>query len=327
MTEKYTFMDLIYDVLNESEESLNPVEIWRKAVDLNLDKKLNSNGKTPISTLEARIYTDVKKSNSKFFIVSRQPTKFGLKERKYQENLESKKESSGKNHKEEELRTQKGKFKERDLHPLLVKFLFESALFDVYAKTIYHEKSIKEKGGQNEWLHPDVVGVHFGFNDFEKTSFDLLKKLNVIKHKLYSFEIKISLDWSNLKSSYFQAVSNSSWANEGYLVVFDFDENDEIMQELRRLNANFGIGLIKLDTEISNSKILLASKQRQIDSVTLDILTEKNPNFREFLDDIVKDIQINEVGGNIAGKYDDIFDDEKMQKYIKDKKMDANGIN
>ena len=325
--EKYTFSDLAYDVLNNSRESLKSQEIWQKAVELGFDKKLNSSGRTPKDSLAALLYTDVKKQDSKFIVLSRQPTRFGLKGRKYQEITESKKEIDSVNCVALEQKVKKEKFKERDLHPLLVKFLFESPLFDVYAKTIYHEKSIKEKGGQNEWLHPDVVGVHFGFNDFAKTSFDLLKKLNVINHKLYSFEIKISLDWSNLKSSYFQAVSNSSWANEGYLVVFDFDENDEIMQELRRLNANFGIGLIKLDTEISNSKILLPSKQRQIDSVTLDILTEKNPNFKEFLDDIIKDIQINEVGGNIAGKYDDVFDDEKMQKHIKDKKMDTNGIN
>nr|WP_314467949.1 HTH domain-containing protein [uncultured Campylobacter sp.] len=325
--EKYTFSDLAYDVLNNSRESLKSQEIWQKAVELGFDKKLNSSGRTPKDSLAALLYTDVKKQDSKFIVLSRQPTRFGLKGRKYQEITESKKEIDSVNCVALEQKVKKEKFKERDLHPLLVKFLFESPLFDVYAKTIYHERSIKEKGGQNEWLHPDVVGVHFGFNDFAKTSFDLLKKLNVINHKLYSFEIKISLDWSNLKSSYFQAVSNSSWANEGYLVVFDFDENDEIMQELRRLNTNFGIGLIKLDTEILSSKILIASKQRQIDSVTLDILTEKNPNFKEFLDDIVKDIQINEVGGKIAGNYDDVFDDEEIQKHIKDKKMETNGIN
>jgi hrgA protein len=325
--EKYTFSDLAYDVLNNSREPLKSQEIWQKAVELGFDKKLNSGGITPKDSLAALLYTNVKKQDSKFIALSRQPTRFGLKGRKYQEIAESKKEIDSENCVALEQKVKKEKFKERDLHPLLVKFLLESPLFDVYAKTIYHEKSIKEKGGQNEWLHPDVVGVHFGFNDFAKTSFDLLKKLNVINHKLYSFEIKISLDWSNLKSSYFQAVSNSSWANEGYLVVFDFDENDEIMQELRRLNANFGIGLIKLDTEILSSKILIASKQRQIDSVTLDILTEKNPNFKEFLDDIVKDIQINEVGGKIGGNYDDVFDDEKIQKHIKDKKMETNGIN
>jgi len=325
--EKYTFSDLAYDVLNNSREPLKSQEIWQKAVELGFDKKLNSGGITPKDSLAALLYTNVKKQDSKFIALSRQPTRFGLKGRKYQEIAESKKEIDSENCVALEQKVKKEKFKERDLHPLLVKFLLESPLFDVYAKTIYHEKSIKEKGGQNEWLHPDVVGVHFGFNDFAKTSFDLLKKLNVINHKLYSFEIKISLDWSNLKSSYFQAVSNSSWANEGYLVVFDFDENDEIMQELRRLNANFGIGLIKLDTEILSSKILIASKQRQIDSVTLDILTEKNPNFKEFLNDIVKDIQINEVGGKIGGNYDDVFDDEKIQKHIKDKKMETNGIN
>lgn len=44
----------------------------------------------------------------------------------------------------------------------------------------------------------------------------------------------------------FQAVSNSSWANEGYLVVLQ-EIDSEVLSELRRLNQSFGIGVIKLE--------------------------------------------------------------------------------
>jgi hypothetical protein len=34
--------------------------------------------------------------------------------------------------------------------------------------------------------------------------------------------MKKELNFSNLRESYFQAVSNSSWANEGYLVTAEY---------------------------------------------------------------------------------------------------------
>lgn len=43
-------------------------------------------------------------------------------------------------------------FSERDLHPLLVRFVNDR--FDGYAKTIFHEKSDKSR-------HPDLVSGHF----------------------------------------------------------------------------------------------------------------------------------------------------------------------
>jgi len=43
-------------------------------------------------------------------------------------------------------------------------------LFDTHfkanLKTIYHENSNKTTKGQNEWLHPDLVGVYFPFKDY-----------------------------------------------------------------------------------------------------------------------------------------------------------------
>lgn len=63
------------------------------------------------------------------------------------------------------------------------------------------------------------------------------------------------LSWSNLKECYFQAVSNSSFANEGYLVVFE-EFDDEILEELIRLNASFGIGVIKLESSTAESRTL-----------------------------------------------------------------------
>ncbi|WP_338982612.1 hypothetical protein [Spiroplasma endosymbiont of Eupeodes luniger] len=116
-------------------------------------------------------------------------------------------------------------FNERDLHSVVVKFLHNSA-FNISSKTIFHELSSKKVSGKNKWLHPDIVGVHFPFNDFSKKTLKLQKEyLGSLKTKFYSFELKKELSFANLRESYFQAVSNSSWANEGYLVALKISES------------------------------------------------------------------------------------------------------
>jgi len=80
----------------------------------------------------------------------------------------------------------------------------------------------------------------------------------------FRFELKVSLNFGNLRQSYFQAVSNSSWANEGYLVTLRIDDDPTFKDEVRRLNNAFGIGIIKLNPEnIYESEILFPSRINQ----------------------------------------------------------------
>ncbi|HEG8198116.1 TPA: HrgA protein, partial [Campylobacter jejuni] len=190
-------------------------------------------------------------------------------------------------------------FHERDLHPLLVKFLYENLDFNLNCKTIYHEQSKKGKGGEDKWNYPDIVGVYFPYDDYEKETITLLENIKQNSYKLFSFELKIALNFSNLKECYFQALSNSSWANEGYLVVLQ-EIDSEVLSELRRLNQSFGIGVIKLDIQ------------------TLNMLINKNPNFKEFIDDINKQIKVGKEA-KIQANFDEIKSDEEMEKYLKEK--------
>jgi hypothetical protein len=41
--------------------------------------------------------------------------------------------------------------------------------------------------------------------------------------------MKKNLNFTNLREYYFQAVSNSSWANEGYIVALDIDEDESFL--------------------------------------------------------------------------------------------------
>ncbi|GAA8231186.1 hypothetical protein HpKG56_05990 [Helicobacter pylori] len=192
----------------------------------------------------------------------------------------------------------------------------------------YHEKAKKGKKGKSEWNYPDIVGVYFpydkyfAYNKYKKETLIFLNRTGQKKHKLFSFELKKELNFSNLKESYFQAVSNSSWANEGYLVVKNIKE--DVLDELRRLNQSFGIGVIKLESEISNSKILLPAKEREIDIPTLNMLVEQSPvDFKPFMKDINKQIKKGLDTPIEMKSFDKVLDDEEIQKYIKDKGIQA----
>ncbi len=117
-------------------------------------------------------------------------------------------------------------------------------------------------------------------------------------------------------------MSNSTWANEGYLVVKNIKE--DVLDELRRLNQNFGIGVIKLESEISNSKILLPAREREIDIPTLNMLVEQSPvDFKPFMEEINKQIEKGLDTPIEMNGFDKVLDDEEIQKYIKDKGIQA----
>ena len=212
------------------------------------------------------------------------------------------------------------KFIERDLHPLLVKFADSFFHFrGAKLKTIFHENSIKQKKGYNKWIHPDLVGVYFTFNDklreYEKVIIDFQNDFSITATKLFSFELKIRVDISNLREYYFQAVSNSSWANEGYLVTLKLD--DEVIEEARRLANSFGIGLIKLDAEnVEEGQILVpATYQKEIDIDSMDRLASENKDFATFLQNIIDDKKIKKVNS----RYDKVMEDTEIYKYLTDK--------
>ncbi|EJC19603.1 HTH domain-containing protein [Helicobacter pylori] len=319
-----TYKELGKKVLEQAEKPLSTEEIWERACEMGLDKERPSIGRTPWST----IGSDLGKDKKQFYVARKKGNAFFYwlksREREFppQETPDSKEEDDGQSECSDTAEKQKNSFHERDLHPLLVKFLNEDPNFNLQCKTIYHEKCKKDKKGKGEWNYPDIVGVYFPQNDRHKNykieTLEFLHHTGQNSYKLFSFELKVRINFSNLKESYFQAVSNSSWANEGYLVVFNID--DEVLNELRRLNQSFGIGVIKLESEISNSKILLPAKEREIDMQTLNMLIDDSPeDFKPFIKDINKQIKAGfDTHVKVAG-LDPVLDDEAMRKHIEDK--------
>ena len=304
----YTFLELAIEVLTLSKKPLSPIEIWEFAKKNNLSNKIESEGKTPEHTIGARIYVDIRDNkDSCFFKATTRPTRFALKNVQF-DNIDQEVEGSIE-------ADSKNKFKERDLHILLSTFVNINSEFQCLTKTIYHEQSPKQKKGINEWLHPDIVGVHFPDEDYSPEIVSLQTQLGYRKYKIYSFEMKRYLDFSNLRESYFQAVSNSSWANEGYLVAYDISDDSDFIQELRRLNNAFGIGIIKLNAEhISQSQVLYPSKILEtLDWDTINRLSE-NPVFQDFL----KEITSTKRSNTQKKVYDDVFsNDEECAEYCR----------
>lgn len=296
---------------------------------MGLDKECND-GKILSHSLGSQLGEHNIKEEDKQFYVARKEGKsffYWLKSRERefppQETPDSKEEDDEQSECSGTAKKQKNSFHERDLHPLLVKFLSEDPNFKLLCKTIRHEECKKGKGGECKWNYPDIVGVYFPYNKYKEETLKFLHHTGQEKHKLFSFELKKELSFSNLKESYFQAVSNSTWANEGYLVVFNID--DEILNELRRLNQSFGIGVIKLESEISNSKILLPAKEREIDIPTLNMLIEQSPkDFEPFMANINKQIEKGlDTAVDMENFFDEVLDDEAMQEHIEDKGIKA----
>ncbi len=175
-------------------------------------------------------------------------------------------------------------YEERDLHKLLSSYL---KVTGVYSKTIFHEQSTFGKDSNQIWTHPDMVGIKF-LNLHSKASQNFIKSINrVDTFKLSSYELKKEINSdSELKKAFFQAVSNSSWANYGYLVAFEFSDN--LTEEMERLNQSFGIGVIELNANPFQSKVLFQPKYRDLDFSTIDKLCKINREFEKFIEQTEK---------------------------------------
>ena len=211
-------------------------------------------------------------------------------------------------------------FEERDLHKLLSTYLKS---IGVYSKTIFHENSNRKDDNQI-WTHPDMIGIRY-LNLQRKTSRDFLKAINQVEtFKINSYELKKEINTdSELKKAYFQAVSNSSWANYGYLVAFEI--SNSLTEELERLNQSFGIGVIVLNSNPYQSKVLFQAKLRTLDFKTIDKLCKINKDFEKFIEQIEKlltaeDRYYKAIEKELNEFCDDYFEkDTEIEKYCKDK--------
>ena len=322
---KLSYLELSIQALEALNRPATYRDVWEYIKQNQLYKQLKSYddtigiasiGKTPYDSIGAFLYTEAKKSDGKDYTEVSRPKYFLLPTHRDKdikipvepEDIPSKSRLST--------------FHERDLHPLLTLFLNGSQTFNARSRTIYHEQSNKKQRGADKWLYPDMVAVNFEYADYENNQLlNFIKKFDRLPLRIYSFEIKIRLDYSNYKENFFQAVSNSSWANEGYLVNLHVDEDESFMDALQKLSSSFGIGVIKLDAEnVPQSQVLIPARYKEnIDYATAHELAGKNPNFSKFLQTVVD--YDPKYPDRFTKEFDEVWDDEKLEKHIKDKKI------
>ena len=288
-----TYYDAAKKVLEQSDVPMKVDEIWERACELGYDKIIAEtlNGKmskTPIASLGAKIYTDIKFNPDTTIFVKVGKGKFLLKSKINNTNqslINEINNLSEEEDSEEITENTNKKILEEDLHIPLTKYLYS---MKIYSKTINANATDINLKGKMKWGTPDIVAVTF--KDYiNKSVLELFNHINLPTTELYAYELKLKLTLGSLTEYYFQALSNSGWANESWLVAMEIDENnyDELMEEIKRLNQSFGVGVIKLDyNNPEDSEILFSAKKRNyLDIDTMHKLCY-NRQFQDFINDV-----------------------------------------
>lgn len=188
-------------------------------------------------------------------------------------------------------------FSEHQLYPILIEYL--KSELKLFCMRIDEKRSKNSRGsGGNQWLHPDIVAMQPVDKDWNELVRSCVKQGAGQSVRLWSFEVKKELSSSNVRKSFFQAVSNSSWANEGYLVATSIsDANVEL--ELRMLSALHGIGVILLNPENpSESEMMLPAKARQeVDWQSVNRIVLENEDFKDYIEQVSTYYQTGRVRG------------------------------
>ncbi|MBM0607008.1 COG2958 family protein [Helicobacter pylori] len=278
-------IEIIQSVLEAIKEPIKVTLVYDKAKELfekgEITNMFDCGGETPHQSVSAYIYTALSKGEElPFFKVQEKPTLIALKSTAKESGLNAQKPSAPSDKIAHE----------RDLHPFLTYMAINNENLKCYTKTIFHEESVKSPKGMDRWLYPDMVGVRFLHAELSNENLIAFsKKFDTLPVKLVSFELKKEISVHNCRECYFQAISNSSWANEGYLVGCHIDtHNPQLMDLLKRLHASFGIGVIDLRTDEDKSAILLNAKYKEkIDYTVASELSAKNQKFSGFLKSVV----------------------------------------
>lgn len=300
-----TFLELAELVLKDVQTPLTATEIWQNAVNKGYDKQLKSEGKTPWATLGAQIYVNAKDNpKTPFAQTETRPKKFYLKGQNFDSGITPSETIVPK------FKKKKFEYLEKNLHAFLTYYAYYH--LRCYTKTINHSLSSKKEFG--EWVHPDIVGCYYPLEEWKTEVYELSSAIGEVSIKILSFELKRELNFGNLRESFFQTVSNSSWANEGYLVAANISKEEDFMDELTRLSTSFGIGIIELSIDDPHStNILLPAKYRdRLDWETINKLT-MNTDFKEFLARVKIDISSKKIHKK---EYDLILEIEELKKTI-----------
>lgn len=277
-----TIKEAILKSLEDLNKTTNYADVYKHIVEKGYyDFKT---GKTPMATISGALGDFIRKGDTRVKRIKDASGNYTYYLTKNEQNIGINAIAEIAEKTSEKQKVKKQTYNERDLHKLLSSYLKNAG---IYSKTVFHEQSKFSNDNNQIWTHPDMIGIKF-LNLQSQASQNFLKAINrEDTFKLSSYEIKKEINSdTELKKSFFQAVSNSSWANYGYLVAFEI--SDSLSEEMERLNQSFGIGIIELNANPYESKILFQAKFRELDFKTIDKLCKINHEFEKFIEQTEK---------------------------------------
>jgi hypothetical protein len=106
---------------------------------------------------------------------------------------------------------------------------------------------------ENVWKCPDAAVVDWQMGEAVDGSFRLDPDVLTLKRQLglpafsiTSVKLKLQVSYNSVREDFFQALSNASWANQGELVIAAPLEDEQLLEDLRSLGTEYGLGISTL---------------------------------------------------------------------------------
>lgn len=104
---------------------------------------------------------------------------------------------------------------------------------------------------ENVWKCPDAAVIDWESGDvtdqgirLNSRQLELKRALGVPPFALSSIKLKIQVTHDSWREDFFQALSNARWGHTGELVIAAPVDDEQLVEELRQLGTEFGLGIV-----------------------------------------------------------------------------------
>ncbi len=115
---------------------------------------------------------------------------------------------------------------------------------------ILQETFGEEAQYEDLWKYPDVISVSWqigqiadGGVEFDRDMLQLQRSFGSQPFTLRSMKMKLEVRHDTFREDFFQCLSNSRWAHFGELIIAEPVEDETLVDGLRSLGTEFGIGI------------------------------------------------------------------------------------
>lgn len=104
---------------------------------------------------------------------------------------------------------------------------------------------------ENVWKCPDAAVVDWETGDvgehgirLNARQLEMKRALGVPPFRLSSVKLKIEVTHDSYREDFYQALSNARWGHTGELVIAAPVEDEQLVEELRQLGTEYGLGIV-----------------------------------------------------------------------------------